>query len=251
MKRKKKKGVCRICKEEKLLSFEHIPPKSAFNKNNRFQVFDSTDYYQNFEKYKKERPKSKIYQGGLGDYSLCEKCNSFLGAKYVKEYQKFAHIAMGILQEYDNENHKSYQFDISDIDLLIFLKQVVAIFVCSNDPFFTESYPELLEFIRDAEMKELSSRYRIYMFLFNKGQTKNGKLHVLNTHGVVCEFAYPPFGFILNVDNANRIMEATEITAFKFYNKTQMKNVKELPIILNKYELYYPFPLDFRLTPNT
>lgn len=240
----KTQGICRICKQKKELSFEHIPPKSAFNKNNRYYILSSTDFYQNFEKYNTEKPKSKIEQGGLGEYCLCKNCNNYLGQKYVREYKKFAQIAMSIINEYNDEAIKSFQFDISDINLLKFLKQIISIFICSNDPTFTESYPELLNFIKEPELEALPENYRIYMYLNKEGITKNGKIHFTNIHGAVCEFVYPPFGFILNINNPNRVMEATEITNFKLYNKFNKSEMK--PIILNKYNLYYPFPLDFR-----
>ncbi|WP_299008509.1 hypothetical protein [uncultured Tenacibaculum sp.] len=238
------KGTCRICKQEKELSFEHIPPKSAFNKNNRFYTISSIDYYQNFEQYKNEKPNLKIEQGGLGEYCLCVNCNGFLGQMYVREYKKFSHIAMSILNKYEDNYVKSFEFDISDINLLKFLKQITSIFVCSNQPAFTNSYPELIDFIKKPELESLPDKYRFYMYLNNEGHIKNGKFHYTNIHGMVCEFVYPPFGFVLNIDNPNRIMEVTEITNFKHYNK--IDKTRKLPIILNKYITHYPFPLDFR-----
>jgi hypothetical protein len=245
---KKKKtilGICRICKERKELTFEHIPPRSAFNKSSRYFTIDSTEYYQNFEQYNNNemKPKSKLEQGGLGEYCLCEDCNGFLGSKYVREYKKFAEIAMSII--YNNEDDiKCYEFDISDINLLKFLKQIIAIFVCTNQPVFTDSYPELIEFIRDPNNENLVKRYRVYMYLNNVGQIRTGKLHFTNTHGAICDFAFPPFGFVLSIDNPKRIMEVSEITNFKHYNK--LKSLEKLPIILNRYPTHYPFPLDFR-----
>ena len=34
--------------------------------------------------------KGKIEQGGVGYYSLCGTCNSFLGTTYVTDYQKYS-----------------------------------------------------------------------------------------------------------------------------------------------------------------
>ncbi|MDZ4758355.1 MAG: hypothetical protein SGJ10_09480 [Bacteroidota bacterium] len=34
------------------------------------------------------KPKGPILQGGIGYYSLCRDCNSFLGLNYVKAYEK-------------------------------------------------------------------------------------------------------------------------------------------------------------------
>jgi len=238
-------GICRICKEKKELTFEHIPPRSAFNKNSRFFVINSTEYYQNFEKYstKKLKPKSKIEQGGLGEHCLCEDCNNFLGSNYVREYKKFAKIAMSIISTCQ-ENTKCFELDISDINLLKFMKQVIAIFICTNKPVFTDSYPGLIEFIENPNSGNFPERYRVYMYLNNEGQVRNGTIHFTNTHGAICDFTNPPFGFVLSIDNPNRIKEVSEITNFKYYNK--LKDIKKLLIMLNKYPSHYPFPLDFR-----
>lgn len=119
--KKTKIGVCRICKEEKELNFEHVPPRSAFNKNSRYQIINSTDYYTNVENFlrKTKKIKSKIEQGGLGDYCLCFDCNEFLGSKYVREYKKFAELCMSIIT-HEDKNAKAFKFDISDLNHLKF-----------------------------------------------------------------------------------------------------------------------------------
>ncbi|KOY52423.1 hypothetical protein [Polaribacter dokdonensis] len=245
MKNKKTKiGICRICKEEKELNFEHIPPRSAFNKS-RYQIVDSTEYYTKVEKYlsKEEKIKTKVEQGGIGDYCLCFDCNSFLGSKYVREYKKFANICMSIIT-HEDKNAKAYQFDISDINHLKFLKQIIAIFICNNQSVFTDQYPELIDFVKDPELEKLSDRYKIYMYLNNEGQVKKGTIFFTNLYGAICDFTFPPFGFVLSIDNDKPLDKVTDITGFKFYNK--YKSLKHAPIILNKYPTYYPFPLDFR-----
>ena len=38
-----KVGICRLCKESKELSFEHVPPKAAYNKNTRYYSLPHLD----------------------------------------------------------------------------------------------------------------------------------------------------------------------------------------------------------------
>ena len=82
------------------------------------------------------------------------------------------------------------------------------------------------------------------MYLNNEGNNRNGHIHFTNNAGIVCDFTFPPFGFVLNIDNPQRLMQLTEITSFKHFHI--LKLTKLPPIILNKYPTYYPFPLDFR-----
>lgn len=240
-----KVGKCKLCLETKELNFEHIPPRSAFNKETKYYIIDQTEFYKKAKEYTFEnlKPKSKKEQGGIGAYSFCSDCNGFLGSKYVRTYKEFAKIAMNIILSND-ANAKAYKFDISDINLLKFLKQIVSIFIASNSNLFIESYPELLEFVKNEKIAELDEKYRFYMYLNNEGQNRNGHIHFTNQFGAVCDFTFPPFGFVLNIDNPNRILQLTEVTSFKHFEK--LKSVKKIPIILNKYPTFYPFPLDFR-----
>jgi len=243
--KKTKYGECKLCRESKELTFEHIPPRSAYNKDRKYSIVKSGDLYQNFYKYnsKKLKPKSRIEQGGIGEHCLCEECNNFLGTNYVREYTHFAKIAKSII--YNNpKDVKCYEFDISDINALKFIKQVISIFICSNDSIFTEIHPELLEFVTKPKSNNLHERYRVYMYLNSEGPNRNGNFSITNTHGKVCDFAYSPFGFVLSIDNPNQIMEVSEITEFKNYDES-IKSTK-VRVRLNKYPTFSPFPLDFR-----
>lgn len=245
MKRKTIVGKCKLCLETKELNFEHTPPRSAFNKETKYYTIDQTEYYQKAKEYTFEnlKPKSRKKQGGIGDFSFCFNCNNFLGINYVDDYKKFAVIAMSIIQS-NNKNAKAYKFDISGINLLRFIKQITAIFIATNKHSFTESYPELLEFVKNKNFIDLPNRYRFYMYLNNEGKNRNGHIHYLNKFGMVCDFSFIPFGFVLSIDNPNRLIQLTEITEFKNYEK--ITSLNKVPIILNKYPTYYPFPLDFR-----
>lgn len=237
-------GKCKLCQKTKELNFEHIPPRSAFNKETKYYILDRTEFYKKAKEYVFEnlKPNSKKEQGGMGQYSFCEYCNGFLGSKYVRTYKKIAQIAMEIIQS--NSNARAFEFDISDINLLKFLKQIVSIFIASNSHSFTDSYPDLLNFVKDENSDKLPDRYRVYMYLNNEGQNRNGQIHFTNLYGTVCEFTFRPFGFVLSIDNPNRLMQLAEVTNFKHYSKIKIQG--KLPIILNKYPTYYPFPLDYR-----
>ena len=182
----------------------------------------------------------------------------------TKQGYKLSDISKPILQmliHYANNKDKNIQYILyahfsdetegektiskSDIETILkFLKQITAIFIASNKHSFTESYPELLEFINNKNSSELPSRYRFYMYLNNEGKNRNGHIHNTNKYGTVCDFTFRPFGFVLSIDNLDRLNQLSEITNFKYYHK--IKALDKLPIILNKYPTHYPFPLDFR-----
>lgn len=89
-------GVCKLCGELKPLTFEHVPPKHAFNS---FPVM-----YYSFDEAIKimagadgrkpwdfEGLKGKKHQAGSGAYYLCRSCNSNTGSWYdrYKEHTPF------------------------------------------------------------------------------------------------------------------------------------------------------------------
>jgi hypothetical protein len=86
-------GECGLCGEFKPLSFEHVPPRSAFN--------DKPVFVQSFEHlYNKE---SHVYgkrmrsNRGFGGYTLCELCNNNTGSWYANDFAEFAQQGMNII----------------------------------------------------------------------------------------------------------------------------------------------------------
>src|SRR5215208_1711456 len=72
-----KTGRCHLCGQLKRLSFEHIPPKSAFNDNQRL--------FQTMRDLMEGRPYSR-FRRGIGSYSLCVRCNNLTGGWYGEAF---------------------------------------------------------------------------------------------------------------------------------------------------------------------
>lgn len=231
-------GICRICKKKTDLSFEHIPPKAAYNKYTKFRSVPYLEYVQNAhqEDYK---PTAKLQQGGIGDYCLCRKCNSFLGQFYVPDYLKMAQTGKSIFQ---NKEFKKAIFTTTEISPLKFLKQVVAMFICMNEPNFTDTYHELLNFIKNPKENSLPDKFRVFMYLNNSGQIRKLTMMFTNIYGLVNEIAFPPFGFVLSIDS-EASFPLTEITHFKNSDIDYRGNVKYQLLNL---PTHLPFPLDYR-----
>ena len=233
------KGICRICKESKLLSFEHIPPRVAFNKDTKYYSIPQVELLTSKDilEYK---PKGKLNQGGIGDYCLCQECNSFLGRTYVPEFSIFANIAMDVVTKYDvNFIHLTAynQFPLK------ILKQIVSMFVCINEIWYTKSYPELLNFIKDPNENYLPENFRISIFLNNEGQIRKWPFVMTSHHGKISELVFPPFGYILQLENQSPILKTTDITFFKNY---KIDEVKDIEFTFFKNPTHLPLPIDFR-----
>lgn len=244
--RKMQPGTCLLCGQDKLLNFEHVPPKSAFNKSTRY-VSVPSDEYTKISNPIKNPPKGKILQGGTGYYAFCEDCNNFLGRNYVPSYNRWVNAGAVILGKFP-PNINSVLFTATQVEPLSILKQVVSMLLALNDATYLKAYPELSSFVRDPNSRELPEKYQVYAYLNNEGQLRH-KSHSLVSapeFGMVncTELAFPPFGYVLTMDHEGKLGKLTNITNFKMYYPSEKV---DLPIGLLKLPTYIPLsPLDYR-----
>lgn len=233
-------GFCKLCGEKKKLTFEHIPPRVAFNKTTKYYSIPSDEYYSS-KNLLKLKPKGNVIQGGVGLHCLCKDCNSFLGQNYVRPYSDFVNIGMSLLFKFEFD---TIFFKAKNQNPLRVLKQVASMFISISEPIFKEKCPEIIDFVRKPEKIDLSEKYRFFIYLNNEGNyRKFGFPTITNQHGVICELAYPPFGFVLSIDSNIEFRQLTEITNFKNFNDNRNN---EFDILINKLPTHIQIPLDFR-----
>jgi hypothetical protein len=242
--KKNTNGKCRICGQIKILSYEHIPPKSTFNKTTRHISIPFDDYIKN-EDLTKGKLKGKILQGGIGFYSLCKDCNNFLGSNYVKPYQNWVQFGMEAITRF-KVNH--FNLVAYEQEPLRIIKQIIAMFLAMNDDWYLEEYPDLVAFIKDPKENNLPNKYQIFTYLNNEGEYRYIKHNLAFTieYGIIniTELTFPPFGYVLTFDLDKDILPLTNITYFKNYKHGQ---IVDLDISLNKLPTFIPIsPLDYR-----
>ena len=242
---KMESGTCRLCGEDTLLSYEHVPPKVAFNKNTKFVSVDFEEYIK-VENALKNPPKGKTKQGGIGYNSFCVKCNNFLGLKYVPAYKDWAIGGMQLLNK--KEEYGLHSYTIKEIEPLKIIKHVISMFLAINGEWFLKSFPELSSFLNSPETKELPDKFRVFTYLTRAerfrymhysayGDFKTG------TTTVCSEIAFPPYGYVLTFDYKGKISFLNEITDFKKFDNNQKASVK---MVTYQLPTYMPFPLDYR-----
>lgn len=210
------------------LSFEHVPPKSAFNKATVVE-------YKWEDKLHQRRSKGKHRQGGVGSYTLCETCNNNTGDWYAREYVKWARTCHDILVNWSNLGIEHGSICLVNVYPLRFLKQVVTcLFSVVGEPTgdgFAKSAPELVRFVQETHNQDLPAGFRFFLNLYGYSRTGNtalrrsflsGKITV--QHGpngelipvsasVFDEITHPPFQLIMTQDNMP-FPNAVEITNF-------------------------------------
>ncbi len=239
-----RQGICKLCGEDKLLSFEHVPPSSTYNKTTRYKIISFDDYMKSPDPVN-QKFKGKIYQGGVGYYSLCQDCNSFLGANYVNSYKNWVNVGREILSYGD---YFKYLYRVENIEPLKIMKHIISMFISINDNIFGRSFPELIEFVKKPELKELPEKYQLFTYLNNKGDFRHIRFQVVGNFKIrsiisCSEITFPPYGFVLTFNNTRLIDHLNNITAFKNFSINERVNVD-----LDMYRLptYFKMCLDYR-----
>lgn len=195
-------GECCICGGIGKLTFEHVPPRAAFNDHRIFEA--------DIEKLLEgkwapgEKPTDGAYkQKGAGRHSLCGKCNNDTGAWYGEPYVQVAKQAMYLLYRSQGNLSLAYPYWMYP---LRFLKQVATMFFSACGPGLQQKNPELARFVLNRDTRQLPDKFQFFAYLHHPqsaairqsgltGVAKGtGKQHLFS------EIAFPPFGLIMSVD---------------------------------------------------
>lgn len=221
MKMKNKIGTCKICGKHTVLTFEHIPPKVAFN-NHPVRTYAGESSIKHIDG---KKTKYKIKQRGSGDYVLCCDCNNYNGLWYVPEYAKIAKgIGYAILDSKETNEDGMITIKFQKVNPLAFIKALIAIICCTLNYETVKEY-KFDKFLLDKDNTELTfDGYDIEIYaLSNKSITHQTGVTVLvkkDSNGnycneVVAEAAYFPIGIILHIKPEKPIEYGLSLKCFK------------------------------------
>ncbi len=235
MARKKVEGNCHICGTYGKLSFEHVPPKSAFN--NRRVVRVGIDKAIAVGPYD-NKITGRIEQRGAGDYTLCERCNNNTGRWYARSFAHWCVQGATVLIKTD---FNPRIFTIHYIFPLRVIKQIVTMFFSVNHEGFATANPELVEFVLNRDKLYLPPQYRFYVY-FNRGVPTDrlrstgivGKLNFdTGKQTLISEITFPPFGYVFTIDSEIPDRRLFEITHFSRYRYDDLKVLEMRPVVLD------------------
>ena len=249
---KKRIGKCRICGEEGYLTFEHIPPRSAGNKQEARVI--TNDSFTKLITDKNRLPwdtagiKTQNLQKGSGCWSLCEKCNNLTGAYYGDEYVAIAKEFTSWFYNHQDEVMNNSMFECKlKIHPLRFIKQVLSMF-CSTTDGLTDKFPELKEILLDKEKIINDPNFKVFMYLL-RDQTllytgENVVFKIFPRTLIHCsEMSLFPFGFVFYFDKESKNDELLDITGFLSYSYDDL-SILNLTLPIKSKSV--PMPLDFR-----
>lgn len=239
-------GICHLCGTYGKLSFEHVPPVSAFNDQ---RILRSTFEQVLAKEDNLDDLQGRQQQRGAGAYTLCEKCNNDTGAWYVPAFTDWARQAMEIVIGTRGRPTLEYPFNIFPLRVL---KQVVCMFFGVNGTYFHKAHPDLVRFVLNKESREFPDYVRVYAFYtFSNRFRSAGVTGLMKGLGsgsatihTFSEITFPPFGFVLTVRSDPPRAGFCEISDFsKFeYRDWRCGISMRLPLM----PIYTAFPGDYR-----
>ncbi len=239
-------GICCLCGTVGPLSFEHVPPRSAFNTR---PVFAKTmeDWLKSEDPY---ATKGRQQQKGSGAYTLCGLCNNRTGNWYGGAYAEWAWQAMLLLRKSGGRTSLHYPFNIFPLRVI---KQIFTMFFSICGDRFHAANPELQRFLLDKERTGIPSEYRVLMYLNASTLTEKPIIKATGVVGairlrphclrILAEHTFPPLGYVLTFGSPSpdeRLFDITYFTRFK-YNTWRQEFLRPYALPLST-----PFPADFR-----
>lgn len=244
-------GTCHICGNYGRLSFEHVPPRAAFNSNRILHTaFDKV-----LASATLDRLSGEYRQKGAGAYTLCIRCNNDTGRWYGSAYASWAHQAMRFVIGGRGRLSLIIAYQLFPLRVL---KQIVCMFFSVNGPRFHTVQQDLVRFVLNPKSKELPPHVRIYAFYTFGNRSRaagvTGLLRGLGSRNstihVFSEITFPPFGFVMTLgDTPPPTGSFCEISGFSQFDYGDWRTgiSMRLPLM----PIYTGFPGDYRTREQT
>lgn len=243
-----REGNCHICGDFGRLSFEHVPPRAAFN--NRPIVQQAIDDI--LRKGDRKKASHRIMQRGAGAYTLCEKCNNSTGHWYGKNYVEWVFQGMEKLVIAQNAPTLFYHFHILPLRVI---KQIACMFFSVNGPQFRRAQPELEKFVRDKSCRHLPDNLRIFMFYAVGGNSRQAgitgrittaasgqRLSPAQRNSTYSEIVFPPFGYTMVFDHP----PDTRLLDISWFGKFGYNDYRAIPLQIPVLPAINYLPGDYR-----
>lgn len=250
-----KNGQCHLCGKVTKLTYEHVPPRKAFNEHRVFLhwgrgVLGRKNFPWDFSDIK-----GKQHQRGVGWYTLCAKCNNDTGRWYGKAFIDFTYQGYRRYQELLVQrkliNRQWITINFSKIYPLRVIKQIITMFFSINSPNLSVVHPELRTLVLNKENQGISSKkFGVYLYVLIGAVARYiGIASILqlkntgNVARVLSELSAPPFGYVLEINP--KIKEGyCDITFFA--NEFRYDQEVDLSLKVPVYECNTYFPADYR-----
>lgn len=193
---------CRLCGIVKPLSFEHVPPRSAFNNVPRFYPVAS-EFISN--RYRGGPAPTMIREPrGAGAYTLCVECNTKRCARYAQHFVEWA-VSWQVALDLDVTATSIPASLVTRRSRV--MKQIIAMMLSASPPAVGRINDGLRRFGWNAEEKGLPDGIRLFTALTREKDARQaggaGKIDVKSggTGSVFSEVAFAPMILVMTLGN--------------------------------------------------
>ena len=209
--RKKVIGTCCLCGEHRELTFEHVPPRKAFNDN----TVVLTTLKELIRTTVQGDPRGRQQQRGAGAYTLCGPCNNNTGDWYARDLVRLCQFAMRVLE---SSGGRPAIVPLKQVRPLRIIKQIVTMFMSLNGPGFGGE--TLRRFCLDRKRVGLPPNYRFFVYYAVGPKVRYMPVSIESSfsspgvHWMMSELAFPPLGYLMTLDTPPPDRRLVEITEF-------------------------------------
>ncbi|MHA7058491.1 hypothetical protein ACWGOQ_0014810 [Aquimarina sp. M1] len=225
------KGICRICGEHKKLTFEHIPPESAYNRKPVY--FQKSEHLHDTKSYlygKRMRSNQ-----GAGGYYLCKQCNNNTGSWYGASYKQFVDTGIFVCHYKVHSYHRiPFIYTIKPLNVL---KQILSMFMSIDSGGQLLNHPGLKDFILSKESQSLPPDIRVFIYYTTAKSLRNGWGIIRSNfaYHTLGELTYNPFGLCYTISSPPIRDDFFEITSFRNYKFNERARVNlKMPFLIPK-----------------
>lgn len=183
-------GTCSICGKRARLTYEHIPPRSAFNSSKQL-MYDTRSFLLKGEK------RFETQQRGAGLYSLCASCNNLTGKWYGAAYADFA--VQG------EKYRRASAFGGIGLPYTIYplrvFKQIISCFASANGPEWCNTKESIRRFLLHPQSREFPEEMDVLVYIQHNPSFKishttfQGDIYT-GEHIIGSEWGFVPFGYV-------------------------------------------------------
>jgi hypothetical protein len=248
---------CRLCGTLDDLSFEHVPPKSAFNRD-RAEMLGLDAWLEREKSTGRPGRRGTISQRGSGVRTLCRTCNSRAGRLYVPEMARWMRVGRYALRD-NREAVDDADATVSTLGIGLkikevrpgrFVKQMVTMLLAIAPIGISDGYPSLAAYARDPDVTAFPDGMSLYLnFYLGPISRFIGSAAVVRESDratyAVTELAYPPFAYALVMGEPidAPALPYCDITSFAAAPIDRLANVE---MFMQCGFGHTPFPLDYR-----
>jgi hypothetical protein len=211
-------GKCYLCGTEGPLTFEHVPPRAAFNDAPAVLV----EFQEALSCGPGQQPKTRrIQRRGFGSYTLCPRCNNNTGSWYGPAFVEWCQKGWQILAQSHGAPSFLYASEVSPLRIV---KQVLVMFCSVSGPDFTSCNPTIRQFLLDRERRYLDPKFAVYVYYCAQGVVRmwgpsailsfDSSAERLRKKSLMAEIVFPPYGYVLTIDSQPPDLRLTDISYF-------------------------------------